>query len=503
MSHRNEWGLYHRKCDLTGKQIISMFSPDKPYTVYDQSDWWSDAYDPLAYGRDFDFSKPFFEQFRALNLAVPKLAIINAKSENAEYTNYSGEERNCYMVVGGWMSEDCYHSYRVFYCKDIVDCYDLYKCERCYECIECNNLHGCLYCHNCINSFDLVWCKNCIGCRNCYGCINLKNKEYCIFNVQYTKEEYQEKMKDIATHPDQADALFRKLQLSVPHQDLHVVNCERSQGDQLINCKNCKDCYTVKNAEDCRFLRIADGSKDCYDCNFCDHCELQVNCANLEQNYEAFCCSLLWYSKSCLYSMYCINSHHLFGCSGMKNNSYCILNKQYSEEEYNQLVPKIVTHMKTAGEWGKFFPIEDSIFGYNETVAHDYFPLSKKEVLGRGWKWHEEDEAAKGYMGPKIEVPSSIEDIDDTITTNILTCDITSKPYKIIPQELEFYRSMNIALPRKCPGQRHRERLARINPRQLFDRTCAQCQKEIRTTYAPDRPEIVYCKECFLTSVYG
>ena len=63
LSFRNERNLYRRKCDASGKDIIAMHSPDKPHRVYDQKIWRSDDWDPLKYGRDFDFSKSFTEQF--------------------------------------------------------------------------------------------------------------------------------------------------------------------------------------------------------------------------------------------------------------------------------------------------------------------------------------------------------------------------------------------------------------------------------------------------------
>ena len=49
LSFRNEKNLYKRKCDLTQKDIISIYSPDKPYKIYEQSEWWSDRWDPLEY----------------------------------------------------------------------------------------------------------------------------------------------------------------------------------------------------------------------------------------------------------------------------------------------------------------------------------------------------------------------------------------------------------------------------------------------------------------------
>ena len=65
MMFRNERVLYRRKCNALGhdEEIISVFSPEKPFTVYDYKYWWSDAWNPFDYGRDYDFSKPFFQQF--------------------------------------------------------------------------------------------------------------------------------------------------------------------------------------------------------------------------------------------------------------------------------------------------------------------------------------------------------------------------------------------------------------------------------------------------------
>src|SRR3989338_2647149 len=55
--------MYKRKCDATGKELISMFSPRVPFPVYEKTYWFSDEWDPLDYGLDYDFSMPFFEQF--------------------------------------------------------------------------------------------------------------------------------------------------------------------------------------------------------------------------------------------------------------------------------------------------------------------------------------------------------------------------------------------------------------------------------------------------------
>lgn len=75
LSFRNERTLYKRKCNATQKDIISVYSPDKSYKVYHQDYWWSDKWDAMDYGNDFDFNKSFFEQFEDLIKNVPSIAL--------------------------------------------------------------------------------------------------------------------------------------------------------------------------------------------------------------------------------------------------------------------------------------------------------------------------------------------------------------------------------------------------------------------------------------------
>lgn len=63
------------------------------------------------------------------------------------------------------------------------------------------------------------------------------------------------------------------------------------------------------------------------------------------------CGNLVWHCNDVHYSSICFNSDNLFGCTGMKQNKYCILNKQYTREEYEILVPKIIEKMIADGEW--------------------------------------------------------------------------------------------------------------------------------------------------------
>ncbi|QQR83290.1 hypothetical protein IPJ72_05830 [Candidatus Peregrinibacteria bacterium] len=504
IAFRNESKFYRRECNLCKKPMIALYSGDKPYTIYCSPCWWSDAYDPLKYGRDYDFNRPFFDQYKELADAVPKPAVMNMNSENCDYSNYASENRNCYLVTGTLRSEDCFYSDRIFYCNNVFDSYDLYKCQRSYECIQCTNVYECTFCQSCDNCSSCDFCFECVGCKDCFGCINLRNKQFYIFNKPYSESEYRQKVAELKTKPDMVKTELEKLRRTTPHRATHTINCENSTGDQLYNCKNCRDCYTFKNSEECANIFIGEGNKFCYDSDVVDNCELVYNSANFEQNYDVIGGNLVWYTKNARYVTNTFNSNDVFGCIGLKKNQYCILNKQYSKEDYEALVPKIIDHMKKTGEWGDYFPIEHAPFAYNETIAQEHWPLTQQEATRQGLKWKSQNqETLKVEKAiPAEKLPASIADIPDDILNWAIECELSKRPFRIVSKELAFYREMQLPIPHLHPEERHHNRYNRRQPRMLFDRTCAECQNPIQTTYGPDRPEKVVCEHCYLKNIY-
>lgn len=447
LAFRNERELYKRKCSSSWKDIISIYSPEKPYKVYDQDIWWSDIYNPLDYWKSFDFSKSFFNQFQELLNTVPLPNIQNSKSENCEYTNYSRSNKDCYLCVWSWESQDCYYSYRVVHCKSVVDSYDLYSCENCYECSSSKDLYHCLYSHNCHN------------CSYCFGCIDLYDKKYCIFNKQYTQDERENNIKNI--QKEEIKGNLNKLVKNATKSIL--INTQNCRWNYLINCKDCFDSYILKWCEWCIYSKIWEHDKDCKDSNFFDNNELQYDSTNLQSNYKCAFGNLVRYTKNSYYLMTSFNSKNCFGCIWLKGNEYCILNKKYTKEEYNKLVPKIIEHMQNTWEWGEFFPIWLSPFAYNETVSGEWYPLEKDEIASFWYKRKDRDD--KNYSWPiykplNTEEYSKIENQQE-ILNSILKCEITGKPYRIIKQELNFYIRMWIEIPTSHPDIRHIRRIKR------------------------------------------
>jgi hypothetical protein len=509
LSFRNERNLYHRKCDLTGHQIISNYSPDKMFKVYEKDSWWSDAWDPLSYGRPYDFSRSFFDQFHELQLVVPRINLFSKGGENVAYTNHATYNKDCYLLFNATHCEGVHYSTNyVLNCKNCVDCYSIDRCEL---------LYNSVFCEQCFSSTDLVSSKNCsesaflYDCRNCQNCFmsyGLRNKKFCIGNKQYSEGEYREQMKkyDLGSYKvyNELKEEFRKmLRDSAVHRFAIIDLSEDCSGDYIFESQNTKESFYAIKCKDSKFIYDGYENIDCYDVY-----ESALQC---ERQYECYACNYTKYSYgshvshesyNLYYSDHCFNSNDLFGCIGLKKKTYCILNKQYSKEEYLELFPRIVEHMKQTGEWGEFHPSTLSPFAYNESVAQDFLPLSKEEVLSRGLVWKEKLDDGAAYAGPVISIPDNIKDVEPSICEAILQCDVTGKYFKIIPQELAFYKQLGLPIPRQCFEERHKGRTQFRNPRILWDRTCMHCNAPIKTTYSPERPEKVYCEACYLKTVY-
>ncbi|MBI5152806.1 hypothetical protein HZA39_04685 [Candidatus Peregrinibacteria bacterium] len=372
---RNERHLHKRKCSLTGRDIISMYPVDAPFPVYHRDAWWSDNWNPLIYGRDFDFTKTFTENFRELQKYVPKMNLIIVNVVNSEYTNYVVDVKNCYLVNGTIFAEDCYYG-SPYYCKDCVDSTLLRHSELCYECVDSEKLYNCDFCTDCQNSRDLSYCYDVKTSHDCVFCVGLRNAEYHIFNKKYSKEEYEKKLIELnLKNPSQK--LFEQwedIKCKVPRQFMVGTHNENATGNYLFHCKNTVESFNCEECEDCAYAAQVMHAKDCQDLNYMEFAELCYNSIGYWRNYQ------VWFSNTCgdckfvQYSEFCANSKYLFGCISLKNQEYCIFNKKYSKEEYEKLEAKIINHMKETGEYGNFFDKSLSPFTYEESCANDYFP---------------------------------------------------------------------------------------------------------------------------------
>ena len=322
-----------------------------------------------------------------------------------------------------------------------------------------------------------------------------------------------------------AKAQFEKLKLSIPRKYASFERIERSVGDFMTGTKNCAyifDCVGGENQDSKFGFWVGDGMKDMYDGMACgvggellyDNLSVAVSVSNVLFSIQ------IRESSDIYYSMECHNCSNLFACVGLRNKKYCILNKQYTKEEYEVLLRKIIKHMTDlpyvdgTGKvfpFGEFFPPEFSSFAYNATIAQEYFPINKAEALERGYRWKNKEERNYKIDIKNSEIPDDIKDTDESMINKVIEClhkgdcdEQCTEAFKIVPEEFSFYKRMNLPLPRFCPNCRHYQRLKQRNPLNLWHRKCMKegCSNEFETTYAPERPEIIYCEKCYQQEVY-
>ena len=207
---------------------------------------------------------------------------------------------------------------------------------------------------------------------------------------------------------------------------------------------------------------------------------------NIAFCYYTYFCNGLRYCDSMMQSQDC------FGCISLRRAKNCILNKAYSVHEYDKITSQLIGLMRETGEWGEFFPPQLSTFGYNNSAAQDYFPLVREQAVAEGWNWLDENDAKPGRAAENA--PRSFPADSADIAAKVFKCEDSGKPYKVVRQEIEFYRKMNLPVPHMSPDSRHRLRFGHRNPHQIYRRLSDVSQTEVYSSYAPDWPERI-CSE--------
>jgi hypothetical protein len=206
------------------------------------------------------------------------------------------------------------------------------------------------------------------------------------------------------------------------------------------------------------------------------------------------------------YCLWCTSGKNDFGCVNLKRKNYCILNKEYSKESFEKLRTQIIANMQKnpyidkLGRkffYGEFFQPGFSKFAYNNCTAFKFFPKTKEEALKCGYTWNDEIEQQPEATMSGEGLPETIGEVNESILKEIISCTTCDRKYKIASLEFDLLRKMNIPLPTRCLKCRENSRFAKLQMPKLYDRTCMKCGKEIRTSYAPERTEIIYCEKCY------
>lgn len=513
---RNERKMFKATDAITGKEIFSLFPNESNRKVVTQEEWFSDTWDAMEYGKEYDFSKSFFTQLFELDKEVPIYALNETAMVRSDYCGNASYLKDCYLIFNSNRTETSMYGNAVDRSKDCIDCSNVGECEICYESFWLANCYQCYFCIMCVESRNMWFSRDCLGCSDCFGCTNLRNQSYCIFNEKHSKEDYHKKIAEMSLDTregvDEARKVAREFWDTQPHKFHQGIRNQNSSGAYVSECNNAVDCYLIRQSENLKYCQymVVPGNKDCMDAS--------VWGENTELCYETSVCGdkayNLRFSWDCWpnvrdseYSIHLKSCADCFGCVGLRNKQYCILNKQYSKEEYEEMVPKIKKHMDEMPyidaqglvyKYGEFFPIELSMFGYNNTPAQEQFPITKEEAVAKNYPWIE---VAKGNYAITMnasDVNGDIAQVDESILKEVLGCGLCSGAYRVQVNELSFLKKENLPLPNMCPECRHKRRISdRLRP-VLHHRVCDNgCGNEFDTAYPPETKNPVFCEACY------
>ena len=482
-------------------------------------------------------------QFEKLRWDIPRLNLITVDNENSDFTTWTGYCKNCYLINSSEDSEDCYYWKVMQNCQNCVDCSYIYDSQKLYECLNVKKSFNCMYlynsnnCTNCYFSDDLIWCSNCLFSNN------LRNSEYYFKNKKLSKEDWlKEKEKYLNSRENINKSLNIFNKEIIPNKITKyasIVNSTNSFWDVLIDNKDCFECYDVNNSEDCRYVNVWVETKDLMDCN---NMYLKP-----ERSYEVLgtiwtnnvhFSTYIFNSSNILYSQDCYDSKNLFACVWLRSKEYCIFNKQFSKENYEIEVEKIIKNMRENWEWWEYFNPIISAFPYNDSLALEYFPIEKileikdnkiisQEIINENWNWtvyvlESEKEISKAkldlgweekidilwktrdkeiwipeniYFLESKDLKNTIEEENEEVFKKAIKCKKSWRPFRITPAEFKFYKKNNIPLPELHSDERYYNRLWYKPKRELHTHTCTKCDKETLSVY--NKNIKIYCEKCY------
>lgn len=151
-------------------------------------------------------------------------------------------------------------------------------------------------------------------------------------------------------------AEFKKLLSEKPRNALAVKGSTHAAfSDYVMRSKNIYLCFFVTDSDECYYSQHVSRSHGCMDCSYIESCEFCYSCFDCHMCRDA---SFLISCGNCSESEYllnCYNCQNCFGCVGLMNKQHCILNRQFSPEEYGAALAMFKKNLKEAGTYGKSF----------------------------------------------------------------------------------------------------------------------------------------------------
>lgn len=542
----NQTKFYNNTCALSGQKTISRLSPESWYTIYTNKNRSSDDRESLDYGIAIDDQKSIMDHIYHLTQVTPYQDLIWSLSNtqtNAVYTNYTSDIIDSYMVWDANNVEKSCYSMLILNAKYTIDCLSCSYVENCYQCVDSDHIFACFYCNKVVWTKYSRYMADCQNCDYCIGCVWLSGKKYYILNQASDEQTYHrtlEKLQD-SIYREQFIKQWTDISNGRPRPAVTIVGSEDASGSDILDSSGVHCSFTIRDSQDIWYSYNLQSSQDCLDVfsygheSYCMYNSVQTG----RYSHHIYQSSTIGKGENLLYCIEVKKSKNCFGCVNMRDKEYCIFNKQYTKEEYEIIVPKLIERIKSEWSQSDFLWSQCSPFPYNDTFAMMYFPIhtihyaDKSEVIDQSWCLDVYVEDAEAFISRawlqvsnlvkwpiwwrnkqwEVNMPDHIEllhkedvakihDYDTTILHKAIVCEISGRPFRIVAIELEFYKKYKLAIPTIHPDIRHEKRfLSRAN-RALHIRSCSKTGEEILSIYPQSVSFPVYSQKAYTDHMY-
>lgn len=446
------------------KGLISIYPPNTwRVQIIDRELFEKERHNITKYGKEYDFSLGFFENFQNLFISIPLPNLLHVwNNENCDYVDTAVNSKDSYLsFVVAWDCSNVQYSFMVREnSTDVLNsAYVIINNASVFQSLSVINSFQIFFSRYISNSNNIWFSSNLVWCSECIFCYDMENISYAIKNTVFEKTEYFRQKQIILQEKDKYQLYFDSVSKIGAIQASK--NCTWSS---ILASDNLANAYFVNNLvvwNNIMFAwSLADGG-NCYDIfmagKWTKHCYWVVNFGG---NPEHIYCSLgIGFSFYMFYCMFCDNCSFCFGCIGLINKQYCVFNIQYSKEQWNELVEKIFSSIEKAGLLGEYFPATMNPFYFNDTFAF-LFGDFEKELMKQQWfLWR--DDIMKTDIPIDVEIVSfsdlekyeflNIEGkyyIDPIILTKTIQ-DTSGNFFKVTRMEYDFLVKYELPLPRE------------------------------------------------------
>jgi hypothetical protein len=455
--------------------------------MYENSTWmsvypWNIRHAPTVSGVIFEANREqiaeytimekqsFFDAFQQLFLSIQLPWFHHYyEVENAPYSNHISSSANVYLSyhVTGNCENIMYSLSTKIHAKNVYNSVMSWMySENVYQSLGILRSSNIFYSrfiqdsHNIWFSTDLVWCHDCIFCHD------IQNISYAINNISYPKEVYFQKKDQILKNKEH----FYTNYLKMPSIGGNI-GSKNTSGKYCNLSEDVQNGYYsthIKTGRNVLFAGHPDGLEDIYNGVFVSAGRGYYGaCAVGGDATEIYNSISMMRSFECYYSYFLERCSFCFGCIWLKNKSYCILNRQYTKEDWYRKVWEIFETMLLDGTFWKFFPATLSPFYFDDSLANlmlwnydrkrletKWFLFSPENTRGQTLR----QEAIESWAFSQYISNAESYIIDDAILWKILH-GTDGKCYTIQKREKDFLEQFHLPIPETHPFTRMMDHL--------------------------------------------